>query len=132
MADDKKNVIDEEDAEARRALNNAGIPVTWHQAGQGLSRESIVGPERRLVEKLTPQQVNLFSRSRVRTCGQCKHFRLSYFQQVKSAFMRRLVIEHEWRPEFIGDHPTKMGRCMQDESLVVGPNSLGCDAFKPK
>ena len=125
MSDDRKPV-DAEDAELQRQLADMqGLPVDFQTGGQTVARSS-------LIAKPDARQLRVFQNARVRTCGSCKFFDNVAFQKVAPEFMRQLVHEYEWNPKFIGDHPSKMGRCAQDESVAVGPNSLGCDAYRVK
>lgn len=119
----ERNVVDEEDAQAREA-QASGLPVEFRAGRDVVGRSMLVKP--------TTQQVATFSCTRVRTCGGCKFFHKAGFAEVRSDFMAKLIHDYQWRPDFIGDHPSKMGRCSQNEELVTGPNSLACDQFRPK
>lgn len=126
MADDSSKPVDEEDAMVQRAIADMhGLPLDYRAGGQTVAQSSLIAaPDAR--------QLRVFQNSRVRTCGSCKHFDNANFIKVAGAFMKKLVHEYEWNPKYIGDHPSKMGRCGQDPALVVGPNSLGCDAYRTK
>lgn len=128
MADDERNVIDEEDVLAQ--LSRGAVPVQWKSGPTG----EVVGRDM-LIHQPTRSQVNLFSQSRIRTCGGCKHFAHEHFQQkdIKRGFLTALW--EEWGPnghKYVGDRPDKLGRCKQDSSLAVGPSSLACDHYKAK
>lgn len=128
MADSEFDVIDDEDRQAQQRAG--GVPISW-KAGPG---GQTVGRDM-LVCKPNAHEVNVFSRTRVRTCGSCRYFAHEHFQQrqVKRGFIRRLW--EEWGPEghkYVGDRPDKLGRCREDAELAVGPNSLGCSHYKVK
>lgn len=134
MADDERNIIDEEDAEAQQ-MRSAGLPMQWKQGATG----EVVG-ENRLIRKATPDQVNIFTRARVRTCGDCQYFRPAAMKEqarnghsVVRNFMAR--IWSEWGDkggDYLGDSPDKLGRCKQDAEVAVGPRSLACNHYKTK
>lgn len=124
--DDQKKPVDEEDAELQRAIGDMhGLPLEYQSGGQTVAETS-------LIAKPDARQLRVFQNARVRTCGSCKYFDNANFQKVAGAFMKTLVHEYEWNPKFIGDHPSRMGRCGQDPSTAVGPNSLGCDHYRAK
>jgi|SRR6185503_11798414 len=127
MADKDRDVVDEEDAVARdNAGQAAGLPLQWQNgAGEGVGQQ-------RMIQKPTLKQVEQFTRAQVRTCGSCKHFRNNHFRQIAGRFMAKLIHEYQWNPKYIGDRPENMGRCAEDESLAVGPNSLACSHYNPK
>lgn len=128
MADDERNVIDEEDVYAQQE-RAAPLPIDWKTGGQVIAREQ-------LIRKPTARQAQVFASARVRTCADCKFFRHDALQKPKGlvrGFMHRLW--EEWGTKgsnFLGDRPDRMGRCAQDEELVTGPSSLACDHYKPK
>ena len=126
MSDDQRKPVDEEDAEVQRMIGDMhGLPLDYMSGGESIAQHSLIAaPDAR--------QLRVFQNARVRTCSSCKHFDNANFVKVAGAFMKKLVHEYEWNPKYIGDHPSKMGRCGQDEQLVVGPNSLGCDAYRAK
>lgn len=125
MSDDDRKVVDEEDREALQTIADMrGLPLQYRSGGQTVAESS-------LIAKPDAHQLQAFQNLRVRTCGSCKFFRREAFQEVAPEFMKKLVREYEWNPAFL-EHPTKMGRCAQDEELVVGPNSLGCDQYRPQ
>lgn len=125
---DRKDIVDEEDAEAQRVrADMAGLPVSYRTGGDG----RMVGSER-LIQLPTLKDTALFGIKRIRTCGGCKFFQQKAFAPVRAEFMAQLVHDHRWNPAFIGDDPQKMGRCEQDETLLTGPNSLGCSQFRAK
>lgn len=129
MADDdafEMGVVDEEDRAAQRVRGESrGVPMTMSAGGQTVSRSQ-------LVHQPSLSEVRSFSKTQVRTCGMCKHFRHKDFQDVKDTFMAKLIHEYQWNPKFIGDNPANMGRCAQNDQIVVGPSSLGCEVFKAK
>ena len=128
MADDKRDVVDDEDAAARTAAGEAaGLPLRWNN---GASGESF--GQQRMIQKPTLQQVELMTNAKVRTCGGCKHFRQHHFGQIAGPFMAKLIHEYQWNPKYLGDSPDKMGRCAESEELVVGPNSLACSHYNEK
>lgn len=130
MSDRERDIVDEEDAEIQRTHGTGagGIPISWKSGNRTFARDS-------LIRAPTTEQVNLFTQTRVRTCSMCKHFKPQHFgdkKPIADKFMAQLVHDHQWHPKFIGDDPSKMGRCGEDPSLLVGPNSLGCSAFRAK
>lgn len=126
MTEPKRDIIDEEDAEAQKAHGaGRGIPLTWKSGGKEVSQQS-------MIRQPSLEEQRLFTCTRVRTCGQCQHFKHSAFQRLMPNFMAKLIHEYQWNPRFLGDNPTKLGCCGEDPELVVGPSSLGCSAFKAK
>lgn len=126
MTEPKRDIVDEEDAEAQKAQRNGGLPVSWKNADG-----TVVGKQS-LIRAPSPSETNLFTSARVRTCGQCQHFKHSAFQEIKNKFMAALIHDYQWNPRYLGDDPSKLGRCAQDAELAVGPNSLGCSSFRAK
>ena len=122
----KRDVVDEEDEVILREIaDRQGLPIDYRAEG-GVIAES------RLISKPSTSELRAFARTRVRTCGSCKHFNRDAFQKVAHPFMKQLVHEMQWDPKFSGDKPENMGRGGQNDELVVGPNSLGCSAYRAK
>lgn len=130
MADDERNIIDEEDAEAQRS-RAAPLPIDWKigATGQTVGRDA-------LIQAPNARQLRVFQNKRVRTCGDCKFLRQDAFQKPKgmlSGFMRGVWEMWGTSPsKYLADRPDKLGRCAQDPDLVVGPSSLACDHYRAK
>lgn len=113
----EKDIIDGEDEEAFRA-NAGGIPVDF------------AGQQRSLIHAPNKTQLKLYSQTRVRTCGDCKHFTKRHFESVKDKFVATLIHEQEWKTEFLGSDPDKMGICGAKDAVVTGPTHLACSNYR--
>lgn len=122
--DEMDDIIDEEDKLAMEVRSRqGGLPV------------SMGGQKQRLVHLPNDEEVKNFSKTRIRTCGSCKHFRKDHFgdkKNVTNKFVAELIHDYEWRKEFLGDDPENMGRCGAKDDTITGPSSLACESYRAK
>jgi len=113
------DIVDGEDEEAFKA-RASGIPMDF------------AGQQRSMIHLPTLDEQKLFSRTRVRTCGSCKHFSRHHFAPHQAKFLAELHHEYEWDKKCLAEDPDKMGRCGNNPELVTGPNSLACSNYRER
>jgi hypothetical protein len=114
-----QDVIDEEDKAAFEARAQ-GIPLDFG------------GVKTSMVQAPSPHQLQVFSNSRVRTCGSCKNFARHHFAPHQAKFLAELKHEYGWEKKLLCEDPDKMGRCTDKGDTIVGPSSLACSNYRAK
>lgn len=116
--------IEQLDAEHANDAPGGALPVTWSSGGRKMrGRPLMVLPDEHDVE--------VFGRTRVNTCGQCKNYDLEGGRReiIKQRFAERLVREEQWKLHHLGDVDS-LAICKQRPSMAISYISPSCDLFK--
>jgi hypothetical protein len=105
------------------------IPVTFRAGGQELKAKT-------LIKTPTEGEVNLFSDTRIKTCGGCRFFdrnerTMQKFRQTD--LYRKLRFDWKWREKYLpGGQFDQLGICGQEPDKATGAVSRACDHYKAK
>jgi hypothetical protein len=103
------------------------LPVFWK------SGDKVVAKSETKIQLPTGSETATFSQQDAKTCGGCRHFRGAQKDRPTiKGFVAAALHEAGWKKMFLGDKPENLGRCSEDEGLVVGPNSRACTHYSQK